>query len=98
MMKLARNSYKRARPVMDRKAQAIVEFTFAMIIVILMAYATMMVFRWSAIDFVYRRKAHDDRLLTGVDKSYSDRSSGPLRQLHHYFYKEDRLNAVWGDM
>ena len=80
--------------------QVILEFTFCMAIVLLMIFATMMIFRWAGLDLAERRRAHDNSLMT----FYPDgdparrsliRSYGPYQQLDPYFYDPQKMNAVW---
>jgi len=80
-----------------RKAQAIIEFTFAMIVVFLMIFGAMMIFRWTGLDFAFRRKAHDSELTQGISHHYtqSDGRDGPLKQISPYFYQPTKMNAVW---
>jgi len=42
--------------------QALMEFSFCMIVVLLMIYGTIMVFRWTGLDLAERRAAHDRSL------------------------------------
>lgn len=46
--------------------QAAIEFVFCMIIVLLMMYGTIMIFRWSGVDLAERRMAHDKTLRQDV--------------------------------
>jgi len=54
-----------------RKAQVIIEFSFCMIVLLLMLYSTMMIFHWSGIDLVGRRIAYDNSLFLPVSQDYS---------------------------
>ena len=64
---------KKARPVtinhlrLTRKAQVILEFTFCMIIVLLMLFGITKVFLWTGRDFVGRSAAHDETLYGDFD-------------------------------
>ena len=79
--------------------QVIMEFTFCMIIVMLMIFSTMMIFRWVGLDLAERRMAHDEALTQDVpaspEYSYAQRSQGPMIQLQSRFYKPIKMNAVW---
>lgn len=81
--------------------QALMEFAFCMIVVLLMMYGTMMVFRWAGLDLAERRMAHDRMLTIDVNEDYGGSGggpppeTGPLKQLDSYFYKPIGMNAVW---
>ncbi len=79
-----------------RKGQVMLEFTFCMIIIFLMMYAIVMVFRWAGLDLAERRLAHDALLTTNeVVESYGTPGDGPLRQIDTYFYQPAKMNTVW---
>lgn len=89
------------------RAQVIIEFTFCMIIVFLMIYATIKIFRWTGLDLANRRQNHDavltgaiNRLGTCVDMNvwcdgYSTEETGPLKQIDPYFSGSTKMNAIW---
>lgn len=77
------------------KAQVMVEFTFCMIILFLMMYGIVMVFRWAGLDLSQREAAHDALLTYPIDEDYGVASAGPLRQIDPYFYQPAKMNAVW---
>jgi hypothetical protein len=52
------------------RGQVIVEFGFAMIILMLMIYATMMIFRWTGVDLVGRRVTYDNSLVQSVSEDF----------------------------
>ena len=82
---------------MQKKGQVIIEFTFCMIIVMLMMYGLVKIFRWTGVDMVERRMSHDVTLKVGITKDYlnTDIGSGPMRQIDDYFYKPTKMDAVW---
>ncbi|MCA9401292.1 MAG: hypothetical protein KC713_06670, partial [Candidatus Omnitrophica bacterium] len=53
------------------KGQAIIEFTFSMVIVFLMIYGVMKVFQWTGLDLANRRIAHESLLVGDVLQDYS---------------------------
>ena len=79
------------------------EFTFCMIIITLMIYSMMMIFRWMGVDLAERRIAHDSALTQPVgassdgpgaytiDKVYTQ---SPAKQIDTYFYKPIKMNAI----
>ncbi len=86
------------------------EFAFCMVVLFLMMYGLIMVFRWVGLDLGQRQQAHDALLTTDIVESYggcvaydmwgvctawSTEADGPLRQIDPYFYKPTRMNAVW---
>lgn len=66
--------------------QAILEFTFCMLVVMLMVFGVIQIFRWSGRDLVERRRAHEAVLINGT---------APLPQLDTYFYAPKEFQAVW---
>ena len=69
------------------KGQVIIEFIFCMIIVLLMIYGIMMIFKWSGADMVARRRAHETTLRSPT--------SDVLQQLDTYFYTPVKMNAIF---
>jgi hypothetical protein len=62
------------------------EFVFCMIVLFLMMYAVIMIFRWVGLDLGQRQKAHETVLTASVS---------PLEQIDPYFYTPESMNAVW---
>lgn len=69
-----------------KRGQVMVEFTFCMVVLFLMMYAVVMVFRWVGLDLGQRQKAHETALTAPVT---------PLEQIDPYFYTPEPMNAVW---
>jgi hypothetical protein len=67
--------------------QATIEFTFAMIVTLMLVFALLMVFRWVGLDLAERRAAHE-RLLT---RDTSDMRTE--QQLNPNFYKPRKIDA-----
>ncbi|HBG60749.1 MAG: hypothetical protein A2306_00565 [Omnitrophica WOR_2 bacterium RIFOXYB2_FULL_38_16] len=68
------------------KGQVLIEFTFCMIIILLMLWSMVQIMGWVSRDPVARRQAHYDTL----------RSNGSIgQQLDSYFYEPIPLNAIW---
>ena len=89
---LKRNSKQR------KKAQVIIEFTFSMIIVMLMMFSLIKIFGWTGIDLVERRIGHDTTLRQAVnapDYTSATIGDGPLGQIDPYFYQPVKMNAIW---
>ena len=72
------------------KGQVMIEFTFCMIIVFLMMYAVLMVFRWTGRDPGRRQKAHEDLL-----RSTGGGGGNPQPSIAPYFYTPEPMKAVW---
>lgn len=86
------------------------EFTFCMIILFLMMYAMIMIFRWTGLDLGQRQQAHEAQLVSEIDPNYGEPgvflmgvsvmgvsvNRGPLNQIDPYFYSPTPMNAVWG--
>jgi hypothetical protein len=97
--------------IIKNNGQVIIEFTFCMIIILLMIYGLMMVFRWTGVDLAERRRAHDTVLMQDINVDYGGCAvfnsmsgvclqempqwSGPLKQIDPYFYVPMKINAVW---
>ena len=64
------------------QGQVILEFTFCMVVLMLMIYGVFMVFAWTGKDLAERRRAHEDVLFSA-------------RQVDPYFYKPIKMNAIW---
>ncbi len=69
------------------RGQVILEFTFCMVVIMFMIYGLTKVFLWSGADLAERRKAHD--------KSLTQSTGNPESQIHPYFHKHEKLNAIW---
>lgn len=80
-----------------RAGQVIIEFTFCMIIVFLMIYSLIMIFRWTGTDLADRRISHERTLRSPINRNYTlaDPGAGPLTQIDPFFYKPVGMNAIW---
>ena len=76
------------------KSQAIIEFTFCMIIVFLMIYAVIKIFRWTGLNLAERRRNHEEALVNSIDRN-SGGPDGPLKQISPYFSRPTKMNTVW---
>ena len=72
-----------------------VEFTFSLIIILLMIYGLMRIFEWTGKDQIMRRMAHDALITAPVEHSYDESGNGPARQIDPYFYTPIKMNAIW---
>ena len=83
----------------DDFGQAIMEFTFSMIIVFMLAYAIVTVFQWTGVGLVERNMANENSLIVSVDEGYTPQNfnKGPVGQLDPFFYKPRKMRAVWGE-
>ena len=80
---------------LQRSAQTTLEFTFSLIIILLLLYSCVMIFRWAGVSLMERRVAHDSVLTESIDESWVVYNSGPLKQLKKDFYKPDDMNFVF---
>ena len=71
----------------NNKAQTILEFTFCSVVVLLMLWGTMMVFRWAGLDLAARRQAHDATI--------SNPGISPREQVYPVFHQPLTMNAIW---
>ena len=79
--------------------QTIIEFSFCMIIVFLMAYGLVKIFIWTSRDLIGRGNAHQSQL-TGPalsDYSASNLGLGPLGQIAPTFYYPTNMEAIVGE-
>ena len=71
----------------NTKGQAAIEFTFAMMITLIMVFALLMVFRWAGLDLADRRVSHD--------KTLSNETLRPEQQLNPDFYRPRKIDAAY---
>ena len=79
----------------DGEGQVILEFTFCMIVVLLMIFGITKILTWSGREYVGRSRAHDDTLYTTIEKDYSSIGEGPAKQIDPYFYTPVKMNAIF---
>ena len=72
---------------MSTKAQSTIEFTFVLIVIFLMAFGLIRVFRWAGMDLAERRWAHDHTL--------ANEQLTTEEQLNPDFYRPKRMNSVY---
>lgn len=70
-----------------KSGQSTIEFTFAMMIVLILIFALVMVFRWAGMDLAERRSAHD--------RSMTNSSLSPYQQLNPDFYQPREIRAAY---
>ena len=58
------------RRATDKKGQVMLEFAFCMIILFLMMYGIIMIFRWVGLDLGQRQQAHQAVLEQSIDLQY----------------------------
>ncbi|MDO8579978.1 MAG: pilus assembly protein [Candidatus Omnitrophota bacterium] len=75
------------KPLDQKKGQVILEFSFSMMVVLLLMFGTIMVFRWTGLDLVARQKSHD-ALLFNEDLT-------PEEQIDPFFHAPLPMNATW---
>jgi len=69
-----------------------------MIVLFLMIFGTVMIFRWTGLDMADRRIAHDHALIESIKEDYGmgQRKQGPMKQLDTFFYTpRTSMNAIW---
>jgi len=95
------------------KGQVILEFTFCMVIVLLMLYGITKVFVWTGREYVGRIQGHDETLNMNVEERYDPECIksigpfciewdsgivyGPAQQIDPYYYTPVKMNAIWGE-
>ena len=78
--------------------QVTVEFTFCMVIVILLMYAVVKAFRWAGVDLAERRAASEGTFITNINEKWANtlvNTQGPGKQLVSNFYRTKRLGMVF---
>jgi len=73
--------------LLKSKGQVILEFTFCMIVILIMIYGITKAFHWTGHDIAQRRISHDAVL--------TNSALSPIEQIDPYFYKPGNMNAVW---
>jgi len=68
-------------------AQVMLEFTFCMIVILIMIFGVTKVFHWTGNDPAQRRISHDLVL--------TNQAASSLEQIDPYFYQPIGMNAVW---
>lgn len=79
-------------------AQVTIEFTFCMIIIVLLMYALVKAFRWAGMDLAERRAANDQIFVTNINENWEQakiNTEGPGRQLVSDFYRTKRMGLVF---
>ena len=108
MLRLNKQKIINNKKTKIKKGQVILEFTFCMIIVLLMIYGLVKIVFWSGRDLVERRKAHE-KMLTGncffkvnICTRMFRPPGGCMRcvgsaeqQIDPYFYTPIKMNAIW---
>ncbi|MCP3685692.1 MAG: hypothetical protein GY861_23850 [bacterium] len=88
---------KKRKKINNSFGQAILEFTFAMVLFSLFLYALLMAFKWVAQDLAERQIEHETTLLTEIGSgsgAFGDQYS-PSEQLNPVFYKPRKLDMVY---
>jgi hypothetical protein len=75
---------------MKLRAQSTIEFTFAMIVIVLLMFCMVKVFRWVGLDLADRRFQQDATLTANPPSG-----SGPEVQLDPNFYTAQPLSAEY---
>ena len=79
------------------RAQVTIEFTFCLIIVLLLIYGCIMAFRWAGVSLAERRISHDTTINASVNELWEDLSMSPAKQLTPDFYKPKPMNMVFNN-
>lgn len=80
------------------KAQATIEFTFSMIIIVLLMYALVKAFRWAGMDLAERRAANDKVFALNIIENWAQaeiNTLGPGKQLVGDFYRTKKMGLVF---
>lgn len=72
MMTYLNRLFRKWRKPAGRQGQVMLEFAFCMVVLFLMMYGLIMVFRWVGLDLGQRRQAHDELLITDITQDYGE--------------------------
>ena len=92
------NPEKQVRNDTKTRAQVTLEFTFSMILVLLLMYGVIRVMGWLSLTLAERRVAHDHSLIKRTDvENWKDiyKDPSPLLQLQPEFYTTNKLRLVF---
>ena len=81
-----------------KTAQVTLEFTFSMILVLLLMYGVIRVLTWSALTLAERRAVHEHSLTNRTDvENWKDiyKDPSPLWQLEPEFYATNKMGLVY---
>ena len=70
--------------------QVTIEFTFTMILTVLLILGIVKIFMWAGTDLAHRRQAHETLLLQTVDGA----STAPLRQIRPHFFDSAEIKTA----
>ena len=84
------------RLLKNKAAQVTLEFTFSMVLVLLLMYGVIRVLTWISLTLAERRVAHDHSLTSqAVLDDWRTPNDSPLRQLQPEFYATNKLRLVF---
>lgn len=92
---------KRDQPInhslltMRQEGQTVIEYTFCMIIILLLIYGAVMALRWAGVSLAERRIAHEQTLGQDVGEKWMYYNESPTKQLSTDFYKISGMNMVF---
>jgi len=81
-----------------KRAQVTLEFTFSMVLVLLLMYGVVRVMGWLSLTLAERRVAHEHSLTLRTDvENWKDiyKDPSPLLQLQPEFYATNKLKLVF---
>lgn len=87
-MKMFKDGYPAFK---NLKGQSTIEFTFSMVVTVLLILGLIRVFQWTGNDLAERRVAHETALLDG---SCGDGPTCPLEQIRPTFFYSAELRAA----
>ena len=79
-------------------AQVTIEFTFCMIVIVLLMYALVKAFRWAGMDLAERRASNDQIFTVSINEDWGSgliNTEGPGKQLVSDFYRTKRMGLVF---
>ena len=76
-------------------AQVTLEYTFCIVIILLLIYGAILVLRWAGVSLANRRIAHEATLTNSISEGWIIFDDGPLKQLQTNFHSMTPMNLVF---
>ena len=77
------------------QGQVILEYTLCLIIVLLLIYGCIMIFRWAGVNLADERIGHDASLRSKIEENWGSYTQSPLNQVRPDFAEPTEMNFVF---
>ncbi|MFH1360155.1 MAG: hypothetical protein ABIJ41_03860 [Candidatus Omnitrophota bacterium] len=78
-------------------AQVTIEFTFCFVVLLLIIYGCLMVFRWVGLGLAERTEQHQESMTQDVDEYWKTKPDSPIKQVDPNFYHPSDFHFVFGE-